>query len=375
MKEQRSQSEMFRDALEMGPVEMYGEYKIVGEDEFVEWLKFGDQDAEAGAIVVPPEAGHGAEYVAFASGKSLVETMLKGCDSVIVPRFKGAKRGQRDKTMEDSEWEVRGCLKWCKRKPDVVGFCQGGWQAAMSAAIRPELYGELFLINAPIDLTPSPGSIGEKLKKIPQWVFELNVLMNCGIQKGKDQLNSWKMMHAEDRFWNDFVDIWEVAGGNEEDMARSLIGATGRKVREKRAEKPLEKISYEAAEKMIAKIKYFRSRYERTLDMNGAGFCGIVLKIFRENQLHCGELVVYGEKVDLGRITQAVNVIWSTEDDITMKREALGIKGKTSGGVRISFTPGGHLGGGISRGSQKALRKAVLRSRGIARVNARINSV
>ena len=265
-------------------------------------------------LILPPQAGHHSSICDYDKGKSIVEAALKaGHTEVFAIEWKTATQARKD---EDIASFIRATDLAIKRtyreKVNLIGLCQGGWQAAIYAALHPAKVNTLTLAGAPIDFKADGGHIQMLVDSLPHSFYENLVAQGDGLMCGKIMLDGWKNMNFTDRYWWDYCDLWN----NIEDDA------------------------------FIARYHKFRDWYEYTQDLPGEFYLEVVSKLFRCNQLIKGELEIDGRRVGLAKIECPLHMIAGNEkDDITLTNQLLNAADYVSSKeVYSAVVDAGHIG-------------------------------
>ena len=103
-------------------------------------------------------------------------------------------------------------------------------------------------------------------------------------------LQGWKNMHAEQRYVQDHVDLYE------------------------HIDDPV----------YLAKEETFESWYENPIDLPGRWYLQVIKQVFKENRLAKGEFIGLGRKLDLHDITCPAYLLAGAADDITAPEQVLG---------------------------------------------------
>jgi len=105
-------------------------------------------------VVVDPRAGHGAGIGGF-KDESEVGMALRAGHPVYFVTFR--LQPEDGQTLQDVRLAQARFLETvaarhpqCAARPLVIGNCQAGWAVAELASIRPEIFGVLFVIGAPL---------------------------------------------------------------------------------------------------------------------------------------------------------------------------------------------------------------------------------
>jgi len=161
-------------------------------------------------LVDAPHAGHTAMIADYHKGQSLIETLLaNGIGHVALTDWKSATFNMKNLEIDNYLAEVLVAIDDLGGRVNLVGLCQGGWVAAMVAARFPDKVHSLVLAGAPIDTDAGNGPIKRIAHEPPTSFYEELVALGGGLMKGKLMLQGWKNMHAEERYVQNHVDLYE----------------------------------------------------------------------------------------------------------------------------------------------------------------------
>lgn len=277
-------------------------------------------------LLLPPQAGHDSCIVDFSAEQSQVKAAkAAGLSRLFSLDWVGASQDTKDATVEDYIEAIDRATAELGGRANLVGDCQGGWLAAIYAALRPERVHTLTLAGAPIDFAAGAPAIGD-------WVCALGggdlafyrglVAASGGVMPGKHMLNAFIMLKPEAE-----------------------------------VDKQLQLLSHLDDEQHLERYRAFEDWFKHTQDIPGAFYLWIVEHLFRDNELVRGSLVVGGERVDLGRIECPLNLLGGATDHITPPVQVFAAADHVatpSEQITKATTSGGHL--GLFMGSE-ALRE------------------
>jgi poly(3-hydroxybutyrate) depolymerase len=267
--------------------------------------------AVAPALLLPPQAGHDSCIVDFSEEQSQVRTLR----SAGLPRlwsldWIGATSATKDATIEDYIAVIDRTAAVLGEPFHLIGDCQGGWLAAIYAALRPERVRSLTIAGAPIDFHAGGAVIGDWVGLLDPRFYSDVVALGGGVLPGAFILNGF------------------IAIKPENELSKQL-----------RLLANLEDPEY------VERYRAFEDWYRHTQDIPGAFYLWIVEHLFRRNALIKGELEVGGERVDLGRIRAPLNLLAGAEDHITPPAQVFAMEGAVSSRRVVRRTAsGGHLG-------------------------------
>jgi poly(3-hydroxyalkanoate) synthetase len=268
-------------------------------------------------LVLPPQAGHHSSIVDYSAEQSQIDTIRDaGLSRVWAMEWVGATRSTRHAVIEDYVAFLDEALLMIGEPVNLIGDCQGGWLAAIYAALRPELVNTLTIAGAPIDFHAGHGPIREWVDALCAFggmsFYEGLVASGGGVLPGKYLLDGFVVIKPEN----------EVA--KQLDLLVNLSDAKHRE-----------------------RYREFEDWFKFTQDLPGDFYLWIVAELFRDNKLIAGELEVGGERVSLGRIDMPLYLLAGATDHITPPPQVFAAREYVStpaSQVVERTTSGGHLG-------------------------------
>jgi poly(3-hydroxybutyrate) depolymerase len=280
---------------------------------------FSDPDAGevVPTLVLPPQAGHDSCIVDYASEQSQMKVIkAAGLTRAYSFDWIGATEATKDVGITDYLGVIERGVREIGGPVNLVGDCQGGWLAAIYAALRPEDVHTLTIAGAPIDFQAGNPVIGD-------WVQALG---------GSGDLSFYE---------------WVVdRGGGVLKGEHILNGFIGIKP-EGELEKQLQLLVHIDKPDHVARYQAFENWFKHTQDLSGAFYLWIVEHLFRDNKLVAGTLEVNGQRVDLGRIECPLFLLAGAEDHITPPAQVFAMAEVVSTpaeSIHRRSTSGGHLG-------------------------------
>ena len=246
-------------------------------------------------VVVDPRAGHGPGIGGF-KHDSEVGVALRAGHPVYFVTFR--PQPEEDQTLVDvMNAEARFLEEVISRhpkssgKPVVIGNCQAGWAISMLAAVRPELFGPLMVVGAPLSYWAG----GSKLNPMRYsgatlggaWLAGLTSDLSGGRFDGAHLVDNFEKLNPANSLWGCYYKLWSQV--------------------DTEAERFLEFERWWGG--------YFR--------MTGAEIESIVENLFVGNKLASGKMMAGQAHVDLRNITSPVVVFASWGDNITPPPQAL----------------------------------------------------
>src|SRR5947209_20324861 len=100
-------------------------------------------------LVLPPQAGHDSCIVDYSAEQSQMGAILDaGLKRAFSLDWKGATAETADATIDDYLEVIDQSIDHAGGRVNLIGDCQGGWLAAMYAAIHPERVNTLTIAGA-----------------------------------------------------------------------------------------------------------------------------------------------------------------------------------------------------------------------------------
>ncbi len=197
-----------------------------------------------------------------------------------------------------------------------MGDCQGGWLAAIYAALHPERVHTLTLAGAPIDFHAGESVIASSTRAMAGALglapYKALVRMGGGNMPGAAVLANF------------------IAIQPQSEVSRQL--------------QLLENID-DAGH--VERYRVFEDWFKHTQDIPGAFYLWLVEHLFQRNELISGDLVIDGRRADLANITCPLFLLAGSADHITPPAQlfaAADAVGTPAGQVTRRTAQGGHLG-------------------------------
>jgi poly(3-hydroxybutyrate) depolymerase len=238
-------------------------------------------------LVLPPQAGHDSCIVDYSPKQSQMGAILDaGLSRAFTLDWIGATEATKGAGIDDYLEVVDRAVEHAGGKVNLIGDCQGGWLAAIYAALRPEHVHTLTIAGAPIDFHCGEPVIHAAVKALAPngnlAYYRTLVAAGGGMLKGEHMLAGF------------------IAIKPDNEIARQLH--------------LLANID-DAAH--VARYREFEDWFKHTQPIPGDFYLWIVEHLFRDNELIAGELEVGGERVDLGRIRCPLYLLGGAGDHIT----------------------------------------------------------
>ena len=278
----------------------------------------GSRSTVVPTVVLPPQAGHHSCIVDYSRDQSQIQTIrAAGLERVYALEWIGATAETRNTTIGDYVDFLERAIDATGGGPvNLIGDCQGGWLAAIYAALHPEQVNTLTLAGAPIDFHAGDGVIAAWVRALCRTgdlsFYEAIVASSGGVMPGQRILEGFSAIKPE----------------NEVEKQLGLLAALDDpKHRERYAE--------------------FEDWFKWTQDLPGRFYLWVVGELFRSNKLIAGDLWVKGRQVDLSELSMPLYLLAGETDHITPPPQVFAAAEAVSTPARDVVkrtTSGGHLG-------------------------------
>ena len=267
-------------------------------------------------LVLPPQAGHDSCIVDYSTAQSQMQTILAtGLERLFALDWIGVTQATKDATIDDYLAEVDAAVHNAGGRVNLVGDCQGGWLAAIYAALQPECVNTLTIAGAPIDFHAGDAVIHDSVRSLGDEklsFFRSLVATGDGVLKGEYLLGGFIVIKPENE-----------------------VG------------KHLQLLANVRDALHVERYRAFEDWFKHTQDIAGAFYLWLLEHLFRDNKLIRGALRIGESVVDLSRIACPVNLLAGATDHITPPEQVFALAGAVStpaAKVTRRTTSGGHLG-------------------------------
>jgi poly(3-hydroxyalkanoate) synthetase len=310
-----------RVATERRPPRWHSPNAVIAETPLTALRDFSDgaRDAVVPTLVLPPQAGHHSAIVDFSPRQSQMRAIrAAGLTRAYALEWKGATAKTRDAGIDDVLADVAAAVERIGEPVNLVGDCQGGWLAAIYAALHPGAVNTLTVAGAPIDFHAG------RRAAIPAYVG--------GFTAGGRDMGFYRALVA--------------AGGGMLPGESQLAGFVALKP-EAEVRKQLALLSRLDDDEHIERYRAFEDWFKFTQPLAGRLYLWIVEHLFRDNALVRGELEIGGARVDLGDITCPLYLLAGAEDHITPPAQLFAMArhvGTPAEDIVAATASAGHLG-------------------------------
>jgi poly(3-hydroxybutyrate) depolymerase len=268
-------------------------------------------------LVLPPQAGHDSCIVDYSPEQSQMRTILEaGLTRAFSLDWKGASPATKDASIDDYLDVVDRAVDAAGGRVNLIGDCQGGWLAAIYAALAPQRINTLTLAGAPIDFHAGEPVIHATMERLAPGgdlsFYRALVAAGGGVLKGEHMITGF------------------VAINPEGEVARQL-----------------QLLANVHDYGHVARYVEFEDWFKHTQDIPGAFYLWIVERLFRDNALLRGSLEVRDDRVELGLISCPLNLLAGARDHITPPDQVFALADVVSTppeDVLRATSSGGHLG-------------------------------
>jgi poly(3-hydroxyalkanoate) synthetase len=259
--------------------------------------------------------------VDFAPGQSQLAVILDaGLTRLYAMEWRPATAATRNVTITDYLDVLNRAIVLAGGRVNLVGDCQGGWLAAIYAALYPERVHTLTLAGAPIDFHAGESVIAASTRVLTHSLgmapYRSLVALNGGNMSGRAVLTNFIAMQPQ-----------------------AEIG------------RQLQLLAHLDDPAHVERYRVFEDWFKHTQDIPGAFYLWLVEHLFHGNELIDGRLVVETDhgnrRADLANITCPLFLLAGARDHITPPPQlfaAAGAVGTPSREVIQRTAEGGHLG-------------------------------
>ncbi len=266
-------------------------------------------------LVLPPQAGHSSHVVDFSPRQSQLAVLAAaGLTRLYALEWRPATTATKTVTITDYLAVIDRSIRRMGGRANLVGDCQGGWLAAIYAALHPDRVHTLTLAGAPIDFHAGESVIASSTRAMTGasglLPYRALVAVGGGVMPGRAVLTN-------------FIGIQPQS-----EISRQL--------------QLLDNID-DAAH--VERYRVFEDWFKHTQDIPGAFYLWLVEHLFHRNELISGDLVIDGRRADLANITCPLFLLAGSADHITPPPQLFAAADAVSSKQITKRTAqGGHLG-------------------------------
>ena len=177
---------------------------VVAEDGVSRLRDFSPPDGAAAVptLILPPQAGHHSCIVDYTPRQSQVGTAIAaGLDRLYVLEWLEATSASADTSIEDHVAAVANAIERIGGRVHLIGDCQGGWLAAICAALEPDSVATLTVGGAPIDFRAGEGPLLDYIalmSNLPDSPYRAVVDAGGGVLRGEVMLAGFIALAPEE---------------------------------------------------------------------------------------------------------------------------------------------------------------------------------
>ena len=234
------------------------------------------------ALVCAPYALHRALIADFAPGHSIVEALrTSGVERVFLTDWRSATPEMRYLSIDSYLADLNVAVDTVGSPVDLIGLCQGGWMALLYAARFPAKVRRLVLVGAPVDVRAGESHLSRLVAQVPFATFESLIVLGGGRALGQHMLDHWAPAIAA----QDAGHVLQPPAGIRTSRLRELK-------------------------------QRFDAWYAWTVNLPGAYFLDVVLRLYKENQIAEGRFVALGRPINLADVRVPIFMLGARDDEI-----------------------------------------------------------
>ena len=246
-------------------------------------------------VVVDPRAGHGPGIGGFKFDSEVGVAMRAGHAVYFITFRPQPEESQTLCAVMEAEArfieEVIARHPQCPAKPVVIGNCQAGWAMTALNALRPELFGPLMVVGAPLSYWAGSAKLNPMRYSGAtmggSWLASLTADLGAGRFDGAHLVKNFERLNPAHTLWSKYYKLW----ANVDTEATRFLE--------------------------------FERWWGGFFRMTTSEIESIVEQLFVGNRLARGEFKVSGQAVDLRNISSPMVVFASWGDNITPPPQAL----------------------------------------------------
>lgn len=262
-------------------------------------------------VVVPPEVNT-SWVVDFGPGQSLVAALGEaGFCQVGALEWRPPTSETAGRDIDDSIMAIAEAIEVMGGRAHLIGVCQGGWEATILAALRPELVESLTLVAAPIDFDAGQGVVKQVARTMPMAAYRSLVAAGGGVMRGELISAGFDNLMVFERFVLKYMMLWNHLGD----------------------------------EAWMERFHQLNDWYRSPKSLPGPLYLRAVRELFKENRLIQGRMICLGRRVDMKQITAPLCLVAGHRDHITPAEQVMAARAAVSSTEVLEvMTDGGHIG-------------------------------
>jgi poly(3-hydroxyalkanoate) synthetase len=243
---------------------------------------FSTGDAGQATLICAPFALHLATIADFATGHSVVQSLLEnGRSRLLVTDWRSANPEMRFLSIDSYLADLNVAIDEIGAPVDLIGLCQGGWMALLYAARFPHKVRRLVLVGAPVDVRAASSNLTRTVAGLPMSTFDALVRAGEGRVLGENALKLW---------------------------GPSLLASE------------TDRVMQEAPDTGDGRVAELEHRFDRwyacVVDLPGTYYLQVAHDLFKENQIAEGHFVALGHRIDLKTLRTPMFLLAGRDDEI-----------------------------------------------------------
>jgi len=260
-------------------------------------------------VVVDPRAGHGPGIGGFKFDSEVGMAMRAGHTVYYITFYQEPEENQTLQTVMDAEGRFIEAViarhPQCQAKPVVIGNCQAGWAMMALNAIRPELFGPLMIMGAPVSYWAGSSTLnpmryaGASLGG--SWLASFTGDLGADRFDGVHLVENFETLNPANTWWDKYYKLWS-------------------------------RVDTESG-----RFLEFERWWGGFCRMTGSEIEAIVENLFVGNRLARGTMKVGEHTIDLRNITAPIVVFASWGDNITPPPRAMNAPSRRRDALSFMF--------------------------------------
>jgi len=293
-------------------------YEVVSETNSYRLLDFSRDYSKTPTLILPPQAGGHSNIADYdPPNASLIQTCINNDrGNVFCVEYKPASSNNNQSCICDLIRDTKSIVNQLGGRVRIIGLCQGVWQSVIYTSLYPDTVEDMILTAGPVDFAADPeNKIYKAAMNTNDVWYKIMLSLNAGRWPGDMQSFGFKMLDPFTKIYK-FYETLFYNVDNEEWLQRHRTF-----------------------------VNWFDARQDL-----GSWAVDSAKRLFRENQLVKGQLMIDGDKALLENINCPITVMWADKDDITSPEQLLNIKNHVNVSVNeIRLKNCGHIGAFISK--------------------------
>lgn len=271
-------------------------------------------------LILPPNAGHHSAIADYSDNQSLVQLLIRFGFDVYVAEWRNATPRYKNVGIADyiryTDEAVNKIIKLNGYgRVNIIGQCQGGWQAAIYTSLNNEKVDKLVVAASPIDFNYERGFMNDYVDTLPLDFYRYLVSLGGGVMKGGFIVIGFKNAQPIESYITKYLRLWNYI--------------------------------LEEDETAVNRFEEFNDWYEYTQDLPGRFYLEVIEGVFKKNGLVTGVIEINNAPVNLRNIDRPLILVTGAKDHITPPGQCAAMKlyvSTSSNEIYERQTQGGHIG-------------------------------